>query len=200
MNGNEVGAAACSNGVCLWPAVHLSLGANELVVTAQIAGSAVTDSMRWILSHSDRAANIKAGDLAGYLLADGQRFGSDMYFVGGVGRSVNLRDTTSRDTKLYDSYREGDFLYRVPLPNGAYRVLLKFEEPTANAAGMRIFDVEVNGTTRLKDFDVFKEAGGKLRGVDRTFEVRVDDGFLILAFRPQRGYAVVSALSITPRA
>ncbi|MDP9088012.1 MAG: malectin domain-containing carbohydrate-binding protein [Pseudomonadota bacterium] len=198
LNGDDIGAAPCSSGICLWPAVHLRAGANEFVVTAQIAGSAVTDSMRWMLSHSDRAANIKAGDLAGCLLADGQRFGSDMYFVGGVGRRVDLRDMVAANAKLYDSYREGDFLYRVPLPNGRYQVLLRFEEPTAGVTGMRIFDVEANGTTRLKDFDVFKAAGGQLRGVDRTFDVRVDGGVLILAFRPRRGNAVVSALSITP--
>ena len=199
MNGNEIGTAPCRNGICLWPAVHLSAGANELVVTAKIAGSTVMDSMRWMLSHSDRAANIKAGDLAGCVLADGQRFGSDRYFVGGVGRSENLPDTASSDATLYDSYREGDFFYRVPLPNGDYRVHLKFTEPTESAVGMRIFDVEANGAMQLKNFDIFKAAGGKLRGVDRTFDVEVNDGFLILAFRPRRGQAVVSALSIAPR-
>jgi Malectin domain len=68
------------------------------------------------------------------------------------------------DARLYDSYREGDFHYRVPLPNGQYRVHLKFEDPTASAAGERIFDAEANGTTQLKEFDVFKAVGGKLQG------------------------------------
>lgn len=205
LNGKEMGLAPCSGGICLWPAVHLGQGANELIVTAQIAGATITDSMRWMLSHSERIANIKAGDLAGYATKDGQRYGSDMYFVGGAGRSLNPPDAASaivavaaEDARLYDSYREGDFLYRVPLPNGHYRVLLKFQEPTASAAGMRIFDVEANGKTRLKEFDIFKAAGGRQRGVDRSFEVKVGEGVLSLAFRPQRGNAVVSALSITP--
>ncbi len=76
---------------------------------------------------------------------------------------------------------------------------LMFTEPTESAVGMRIFDVEANGARRLKNFDIFKAAGGKLRGVDRTFDVLVNDGFLLLAFRPRRGQAVVSALSIAPR-
>jgi beta-galactosidase len=208
LNGREIGPSQCTHGICVWPAVHLSQGGNELAVTAQIDGVTMSDSVHWFLSHSDRIVNIKAGDLSGYVAKDGQRYGSDMYFAQGTGQRVDAADgavpkpasITAEDSGLYDTYREGDFAYRVPLPNGRYRVRLEFEEPTASAAGMRIFDVEANGATRLKDFDVFKAAGGKLRGVEREFEVRIEDGTLRLAFRPQRGSAVVSALSITPLA
>lgn len=208
LNGREIGPSQCTHGICVWPAVHLSQGGNEVAVTAQIGGVRMSDSVHWTLSHSDRIVNIKAGDLSGYVAKDGQRFGSDMYFEEGTGQRVDAADgalskfasVMAVDSGLYDTYREGDFAYRVPLPKGRYRVRLEFEEPTASAAGIRIFDVEANGTTRLKDFDVFKAAGGKLRGVEREFEVRIEDGFLRLAFRPQRGSAVVSALSITPLA
>jgi hypothetical protein len=37
-------------------------------------------------------------------------------------------------------------------------------------------------------------------GVDQFFAAAVDNGMLVLAFRPRRGSAVVSALSITPLA
>jgi beta-galactosidase len=104
----------------------------------------------------------------------------------------------AEDAQLYESFREGEFTYRVPLPNGNYRVLLKFEEPTATAAGERVFDVAANEVTRLEAFDIVAAAGGKLKGVDRTFDAAVSDGMLVLAFRPRRGKALVSALSITP--
>jgi len=48
--------------------------------------------------------------------------------------------------------------------------------------------------------DIFEAAGGKLKGVDRAFDAGVDNGVLVLAFRPRRGNALVSALSITPLA
>jgi beta-galactosidase len=208
LNGNELGPAPCSNGICLWRSVRLEQGANELIISAQIAGASITDSLRWSLPHSDRVVNIKAGDIAGYSSKDGQRFGSDMYFVDGVGSGLNPPDTAppnrttvlADDEHLYDSFREGAFSYRVPLPNGRYRVLLKFQEPAPITAGERVFDVTANDVVQLREFDILKAAGGRLKGVDRVFDAGVDNGELVLAFRPRRGNALVSALSITPLA
>jgi len=199
LNGNEIGLSPCSSGICSWPSVRLSQGANELMVTAQIAGAAIKDSLHWSLSHSDRVVSIKAGDIAGYVSKDGQRFGSDAYFAGGApprDRITVLAD----DGRLYDSFREGEFSYRVPLPNGRYRVQLKFAEPTATGPGERVFDVTANGVMQLREFDILKAAGGRLKGVDQFFDAAVDQGILVLAFRPRRGSALVSALSITPLA
>jgi beta-galactosidase len=67
LNGNEIGVSPCSSGICAWRSVRLGQGANELTVTAQIDGVAITDSLNWSLSHSDRAVSIKAGDIAGYV-------------------------------------------------------------------------------------------------------------------------------------
>jgi beta-galactosidase len=208
LNGNEIGLAPCSSGICSWRSVRLSQGANELIVTAQIAGAAITDSLHWSLSHSDRVVSIKAGDIAAYVSKDGQRFGSDTYFAGGTAHGVNPPDTAPRDRitvladdeRLYDSFREGEFSYRVPLPNGRYRVQLKFAEPTATAPGERVFDVTANDVMQLREFDILKAASGRLKGVDRFFDAAVDHGVLVLAFRPRRGSALVSAFSITPLA
>ena len=208
LNGNEIGLVPCSSGICSWRSVRLSQGANEIIVTAQIAGAAITDSLRWSLSHSDRVVSIKAGDISGYASKDGQRFGSDTYFAGGTAHGVNPPDTApsdritvlADDQRLYDSFREGEFSYRVPLPNGRYRVQLKFAEPTATGPGERVFDVTANGVTQLREFDILKAAGGRLKGVDQFFDAAVDDGILVLAFRPRRGSALVSALIITPLA
>ncbi|HEY0799810.1 MAG TPA: malectin domain-containing carbohydrate-binding protein, partial [Steroidobacteraceae bacterium] len=208
LNGNIIGLAPCANGICMWRSVRLTQGVNELIATAQIAGQAVNDSLRWSLSHSERVVNIKAGDISGYASKDGQRYGSDKYFVGGAGHGVNppdaaatdLASVVAEDARLYDSFREGEFLYRIPLPNGHYRVVLRFQEPASIDIGERVFDVTANDAIRLKKFDILKAAGRKLTGVDRAFDVRVDNGTLVLAFRPRRGNALVSALSITPLA
>jgi beta-galactosidase len=208
LNGNEIGLAPCANGICSWRSVRLSEGANEITVTAKIDGSAITDSLHWSLSHSDGVVNIKAGDIAGYVAKNGQRFGSDTYFAGGAPRGVNSSDAPSpdrvavlaEDGRLYDSFREGEFSYRIPLPNGHYRVELKFAEPTATAPGERVFDVTANGVTRLREFDILNAAGGRLKGVGRSFDAAIDNGVLVLEFRPRRGSAMVSALSITPLA
>jgi beta-galactosidase len=206
LNGNDQGATPCAGGICLWRSVQLAPGINDLRATADIAGTTASDTLRWTFSGSPAVVRIKAGDISGYLSSDGQRYGSDMYFSGGEGKGVNPPDTPAEnrvqvsadDARLYDTFREGEFAYRVPVPNGRYRITVRFEEPSAGAAGERIFDVDVNEVTVLKAFDVFAAAGGKLKGVDRSFEANTNDGNIVIAFRPLEGKALVSALSITP--
>jgi beta-galactosidase len=206
LNGKSVGDAPCVKGICWWRAVRLSPGANEMEATARIAGRTVSDSLRWTLDHPASEVNIKAGDISGYQSRDSRRYGSDIYFDGGTPHGVNPPDTAAAeqvsvladDSRLYDSFREGSFRYRVPLPRGRYRVQLMFTEPKANAAGERLFDVSANGAAMISNFDVFAAAGGKLKGVDKSFDTTVDEGILELAFRPIRGEALISALSIMP--
>jgi beta-galactosidase len=105
---------------------------------------------------------------------------------------------SASDPRLYDSLREGEFAYRVPVPDGRYRITVRCVDPTASAIGERVFDVDVNGKSVLKGFDVFAAAGGKLKGVERTFEAATKNGTLLIAFRPSRGKALVSSLVVVP--
>jgi beta-galactosidase len=175
-----------------------------LRAAADIAGAAQVDSMQWTFLGSPDSVRIKAGDISGYVSKAGQRYGSDAYFSGGVPGGINAPDTPASgriavaadDAGIYDSFREGEFSYRVPVPSGRYRVTLKFQEPTAGAAGVREFDVQVNGKVVLRRFDIFAAAGGKLKAVDRSFDTTSRDGAILIEFRPLKGDALVSALSI----
>jgi len=206
LNGKSIGQTTCSNGICIWPSVHLANGENTFLAKADVAGTVVNDTVQWRFSGLRARVLIKSGDISGYTTPDGARFGSDNYFSGGEGRGVNPPDTSVKDRipvaaadpALYDSYREGRFSYSIPVPNGRYRVVLKFEEPSANAGGERVFDVVVNGATALDHFDVFVAAGGKLKGIERSFETSATDGKIVVEFRPVAGKAIVSAVSIMP--
>jgi len=223
LNGQEQGATSCGEGVCLWRGIHLARGANELRATADIGGVETRDTLQWTFSGSPEVVRIKAGDISGYVARNHERYGSDMYFVGGEGKGVDLPDTPAEkhaevaadDPRLYDSYREGEFSYRVPVPEGSvpgqpvpspamrgrarrYRVIVRFTEPTATTAGERVFDIAVNGKTVLHNFDIYAAAGGKLKGIERSFDATAKDGFLVITFRPSRGQALVSSLSIAP--
>jgi beta-galactosidase len=205
VNGRDQGVTPCVGGICRWRCVHLSPGANVLRATADIGGTIQQDSLQWSFAGPPGAVRIKSGDISGYMSMAGQRYGSDSYFSGGVGRSINAPDSppSSRiavaagDPGNYDSFREGEFSYRIPVPNGRYRVTLKFQEPTAQSAGEREFDVQVDGRIVLKRFDVFAAAGGRLKGVDRSFDTTARDGGILVEFRPGKGAAVVSALSVS---
>ena len=59
-----------------------------------------------------------------------------------------------------------------PLPDLSPRphtVRLHFCEPDEVAAGARVFDVVLQGTKVLANFDVVEEAGGRNRGIVREF-------------------------------
>jgi hypothetical protein len=64
--------------------------------------------------------------------------------------------------------------------------------------GQRKFDVALEGTTVLDDFDVFAAAGGKNVALDRSFTTTVADGTLDLAFTTVVNGATVSAIEVEP--
>ena len=205
-NGADLGATPCAGGICLWTAVHLTPGNNVLLAKADFSGTTLSDTLQWNYIGVPAVVRIKAGDITGYVAPDGSRYGSDLYFEGGEGKGLNPPDTPENarvtvagaDGRLYDSFREGDFSYDIPVPAGSYEITLKFVEPSASAAGQRVFDVIANGKTVLSRFDVFAAAGGKLKSVARNFDVEATGGKLTLGFRPIHGDAIVSALSVTP--
>jgi beta-galactosidase len=205
LNGTQLGTTECGGGICIWKDVRLASGPNDLRATAEIGGITASDAMRWRYVGTPGVVRIKVGDLSGYVTMDGQRYGSDNYFAGGVPRRVILPDAPSErrpdvaavDARLYDSYREGEFVYRIPVPSGHYRVDMKFVEPSARGPGERSFDVDINGSRVLDGFDIFSAAGGNLRGVNRSFETTTKNDVIVIAFRPRKSGALVSALSLT---
>src|SRR5262249_32186504 len=66
-----------------------------------------------------------------------------------------------------------------------YTVRLHFAEPYVTAPGQRLFDVAINGTTVLKDFDIFAAAGAIDTAVVRGFNIVPDaDGKIVIHFLP----------------
>ena len=59
---------------------------------------------------------------------------------------------------------------------------------------MRVFDVVIEGTTVLHDFDIFAAAGGKDVALDRSFQASVTDGTLNLLFSNVVENPIVSAI------
>ncbi|MBU6296864.1 MAG: beta galactosidase jelly roll domain-containing protein [Alphaproteobacteria bacterium] len=204
VNGKDIGVARCIEGICLWHSVRLAHGPNFVRATATIGRREVSDAVSWNFNGSPGIVRIKAGDISGYESRDGLRYGSDLYYLGGDARGTNPPDTKPSDLRvvdasdpdLYSSYREGRFSYRIPLPNGPYKVVAHFVEPTETQPGARLFDVRANGLTVLKNFDVFAAAGGKMKGTKDAFEMTVSNGRAILEFLPVKGEALVCALSI----
>ncbi|KAK8594793.1 hypothetical protein V6N13_015709 [Hibiscus sabdariffa] len=107
--------------------------------------------------------------------------------------------------------------YGLSLENGNYTVDLFFAETgfpdrttrTWKSLARRVFDVYIQGTLQLKDFDISKEAGGVLRAILRNFTVNVTENHLEIHLfwagkgtccTPEQGYygPSISAISVTP--
>jgi hypothetical protein len=102
-------------------------------------------------------------------------------------------------TERYDSH--GTFSYALPLTNGLYKVTLHFAEIYFTAAGQRVFDVSMEGTTFLSEYDIYKKVGA-FTATTEVFTVPVSDGMLNLVFSSLRAGGrenpKVSAIDIEP--
>jgi len=108
---------------------------------------------------------------------------------------------------LYSNERFGNFSYTFPVAPGTYTAVLYFTEtyhgpsnPGGGGVGNRVFDVYFNGVALLREFDIFKEAGGANRALRREFHGLKPNalGKLVFTFQPIRNYPCVNAIEIIP--
>jgi len=155
-----------------------------------------------------RPVRIRAGWPSSWRDSTGQEWRGDSYFLGGnaLVRSKNpARVGNPPDAAIYGSERWGHFSYAVPVAAGRYRVTLKFCEGHYGAGntgvgglGSRTFDVYCNGVALLRNFDIFKEAGGEGRPLDRTFSGIQPNaqGKILLSFVPVAKMACVNGIEV----
>ncbi|PIA37786.1 hypothetical protein AQUCO_03000368v1 [Aquilegia coerulea] len=128
--------------------------------------------------------------------------------------------TGTLDPELFQTARlsPGSLRYfGLGLENGPYNVNLLFAETgfvdestrTWQSLGRRVFDIYLQGSLRLKDFNIRREAGSINRAVRREFKVQVSENFLEIHLFwagkgtcciPEQGYygPLISAIRVTP--
>ena len=207
LNGASLGSQPCPDRICVWPGVTLRTGANQLVATATINGTAASDMVTLNGPDLRAGVHLDAGDLGGHVTTDGRRFGSDSFFVGGVAKVLNIagfgRDrnaprkmvTGTATPELYEGWREGAFSYAVPVPNGRWTVTVHSFEPDTTQAATRSFTVKANSQPVLTNFNPATAAGGAMKAVSRSFAITTNQNLLKLDFD---GTAIVAAIEIMP--
>ena len=110
-------------------------------------------------------------------------FGADANVSGGsvyrVGTAIDTSGVSSpAPQEVYQSERFGSFVYALPglTPGRTYTLRLHFAEVYWTSAGQRVFNVTVNGTAALTNFDIVSAAGGANRAVVKSFPVTADAG------------------------
>lgn len=146
-----------------------------------------------------------------YYDRNGQLWGPDRYFLGGRAVSRSLIVENTAEPEVYSGERWGHFSYAIPAPPGTYTVTLRFAEANfgidnfgsahynQGGIGSRLFDISCNDMPLLRDFDIFREAGGPNRAVEKKFHGLKPNaqGKLLLNFVPVKDYATVRAIEVT---
>jgi len=135
----------------------------------------------------------------GFTDASGAVWAADNGSAAGQAFSTGAEIQNTSAPALYRSLRwnTGPLTYQFSVPNGTYKVTLKYAELYHTSAGSRVFDVSVNGTRVLQNFDIVAQAGGANRAVDRTFSVNVTNGQITILSTSTVDYPQINGVEIT---
>ena len=132
-------------------------------------------------------------------------FVADEDYTGGATAATTNAITTTGVTNpapqsVYQHNRYGNFTYTIPgLTAGAsYNVRLDFAEEYWTTAGSRTFNVLINGTQVLTNFDIFATAGGEFKAVAESFTATASSaGAVTIQFVTVKDNAQVNGIEIT---
>jgi Malectin domain/Beta-1,3-glucanase/Putative Ig domain len=133
-------------------------------------------------------------------------FVADEDFTGGATSATTNAISTTGVTSpapqsVYQHNRYGNFTYAIPgLTAGAsYTVRLHFAEEYWTTAGSRTFNVLINGTQVLTNFDIFATAGGEYIAVIKPFTATASStGTVTIQFVTVKDNAQVNGIEVYP--
>ena len=204
------GPSGATNGTNTWstPSIALASGINDLAITATGPsyhvpyGGATTFNatlrVNRVGSIPQPGETVLATNSGGpaYTAMDGTAFSADTAFEGGDVQVSSRTIANTPDPALYNTWRWGNFTYRVPVPSGPYEVTLHFAETYNTANGQRRFNVSLQGQRVLDEFDIAAEAGIDTALV-RHFRVNAANGeVLVQVTNGSIGNARLDALQV----
>ena len=136
-------------------------------------------------------------DAAGNVWAPDSGFGANTETFAQAATTA-IKNTS--DPALYQTERYGNgapLVYTIPVPNGAYNVTLKFAEIYFTTAGMRVFDVAINGAVVLPKLDLVAVAGA-FTAYDKTFPINVTGGSIVITLTGDTQNPKIDAIQIVP--
>jgi len=144
------------------------------------------------------SARVNSGG-SSYTDGSGLLWLSDNGYSGGTAYVTGAAIANTSTPELYQTARYGNFSYAFAVPDGSYNVTLKFAELTRFAAGLRQFNASINSVPVLSNFDIYAQAGGADKAIDKTFPVTVSSGWITIQFTSGAAdLPLVSAIDIEP--
>jgi hypothetical protein len=100
---------------------------------------------------------------------------------------------------VYQSERYGNVTYTLPslVAAAQYTVRLHFAELFWTATGKRLFNVAINGTTVLANFDIFATTGAEFKATLREFTTTANSsGQIVLQLTTVTNNATIEGIEI----
>lgn len=158
---------------------------------------------------TNHSIRIRGGLSTGtFLDGFGHVWQKDQYYEGGnvITAAPGRLIYDTREQRLYQTGREGNFSYSIPLDPGVYELRLHFAEtlfgetnPSGyGGEGTRVFGILINGK-RMARLDVIGEAGASAADIKVFKDISpAPDGKLHLNFEPISSTPFINAIEITP--
>ncbi len=164
-------------------------GLGQLYLTLPFAGSTSTTSS---------AVTIDSGSSA----AQGS-YVADVNFAGGTTSSsthtITIPSGDTASQAVYQTNRFGNFTYTIGGFNAgtSHTVKLHFAETYWSSVGQRVFNVNVNSSAALSNFDIIASAGGANKAIVQTVNATANgSGQIVIQFATVKDNAQVNAIEI----
>jgi hypothetical protein len=131
-------------------------------------------------------------------------FSADTFATGGTMNAVTNTISTTGVTNaapaaVYQSERYGNSTYTLPslAASTPYTIRLHFAEIYWSATGKRVFNVLINGTAVLSNFDIYAVAGGQFKAVVRDFTATSNaSGQIVIQFNTVTDNATIEGIEV----
>jgi hypothetical protein len=134
-------------------------------------------------------------------------FQADQYYSGGSTynntNTIDISQITDNPppAALFNNERYGALSYTIPgfTVGGTYAVTLYFAETYLTASGGRVFNVSINGSAVLTNFDIYANAGGQNKAIASAFTTIADgNGQIVIQLTAVTENPKINGISIKP--
>lgn len=147
------------------------------------------------------AIRVNAGGSA-LVDSQGNSWASDYGFSGGAPWRGSKLLPNYPDGEIYETARTSSkiFSYKFTVPNGNYRIRLRFAEVGTAKPGERLFNVYFNGVRVLERLDIVSRTGAIGIPYDFVASTSINTKIFAIVFEPLAASAVISGIEILPDA
>lgn len=127
---------------------------------------------------------------------DGVQYSGDRFASGGTQNTTSDPIADVNEDGLFQSERYGSLSYNIPVTNASYSLVLHFVEMYQEGAGLRTFNVAVEGQNVISSLDVFSEVGHDTAYSKTISNIQVTDEKLTIALESLTDNATLSGFAI----